>query len=70
MAELAGAVGLAIPWTSPWAAYALILLLVTMFPANIYAARTGHTIAGRPHTRMMLRVPLQLIWIGLLWYAS
>jgi len=69
VAELAGAVGLAIPWTSRWAAYALIVLLVAMFPANIYAARTGHTIGGRPHTRMSLRLPLQLLWIGLLWWS-
>jgi uncharacterized membrane protein len=69
IAELAGAAGLVIPWTSRWAAYALIVLLVAMFPANIYAARTGHTIAGRPHTRMSLRLPLQLLWIGLLWWS-
>jgi uncharacterized membrane protein len=69
VAELAGAVALAIPWTSRWAAYALMVLLVAMFPANIYAARTGHTIGGRPHTRMSLRLPLQLFWIGLLWWS-
>jgi uncharacterized membrane protein len=69
VAELAGAVGLTIPWTSRGAAYALMVLLVAMFPANIYAARTGHTIGGRPHTRMSLRLPLQLLWIGLLWWS-
>jgi uncharacterized membrane protein len=69
VAELAGAAGLVIHWVSRWAAYALIVLLVAMFPANIYAARTGHTIGGRPHTRMGLRLPLQLLWIGLLWWS-
>jgi uncharacterized membrane protein len=69
VAELVGAVGLAIPWTSRWAAYALMVLLVALFPANIYAARMGHTIGGRPHTRMSLRLPLQLLWIGLLWWS-
>ena len=69
VAELAGAVGLVIPWTSRSAACALIVLLVAMFPANIYAARIGHTIGGRPHTRMSLRLPLQLIWIALLWWS-
>jgi uncharacterized membrane protein len=68
LAELAGAVGLLTP-LARWAAYGLVLLLVAMFPANIYAARTGHTIGGRPHTRMTLRLPLQLLWIALLWWS-
>jgi uncharacterized membrane protein len=51
IAELAGAVGLLIPSTARLAAYGLMALLVALFPANIHAARTGHTIAGRPHTR-------------------
>jgi hypothetical protein len=40
-----------------------------MFPANLHAARVGHTIAGRPHTPLVLRLPLQLLWIGLLWWS-
>lgn len=69
IAELAGAVGLVVPATARWAAYALILLLVAMFPANIFAARVGHTIGGRPHTPLVLRLPLQLLWMGLLWWS-
>jgi uncharacterized membrane protein len=70
IAELAGAVGLLItPLTRP-AAIGLIVLLVVMFPANIHAARTNHTIGGRPHTRMAVRLPLQLLWIGLLWWCG
>ncbi|MFF8960943.1 DoxX family protein [Streptomyces sp. NPDC014894] len=37
--ELAGAIGLLIPATAPWAAGCLVLLLIAMFPANISAAR-------------------------------
>lgn len=70
VAELAGAVGLVIPSLARWAAYGLMLLLVAMVPANIYAARIGHTIAGRPHTRMTLRLPLQVLWIALLWWSA
>ena len=71
IAELAGAVGLLVPALAPWAAYALIGLLIAMFPANLYASRIGHRIAGRPHTRLALRLPLQLLWIALLgWSAS
>jgi uncharacterized membrane protein len=70
IAELAGAIGLLIPAVAGWAANGLMLLLVAMFPANIHAARTGHTIGGRPHTRMAVRLPLQALWIGLLWWST
>ena len=71
VAELAGAIGLLIPRLAPWAGYALIALLIAMFPANLYASQIGHRIAGRPHTRLALRLPLQLLWIALLgWSVS
>ena len=69
IAELAGAIGL-LTARAPLAAYGLMLLLVAMFPANIYAARIDHRIGGRPHTPMTLRAPLQLLWIGLLWWSA
>ena len=67
--ELAGAVGLVVPSLSRLAAYCLMALLVLMFPANVYAARTGHTIAGRPHSPLPLRTLIQVFWIGLLWWS-
>ncbi len=36
--ELAGAVGLLVPWTAFAAGIALVLFLVAVFPANAYAA--------------------------------
>ncbi len=39
--ELAGAAGLLWRRTSPWAAGGLTLLLIGMFPANVYAASQG-----------------------------
>ena len=69
IAELAGGLGLLVPTVARWAAYGLILLLVAMFPANVYASRIGHRIGGRPHTRMAFRLPLQVLWIGLLWWS-
>jgi len=69
VAELAGAVGLLFPSTAPLAAYGMMLLLIAMFPANLYAARTGHTVRGRPHTPLAIRLPLQLLWIALLWWS-
>ena len=70
IAELLGAAGLFLPFVARWAAWALAALLVAMFPANIYAARTGQSIAGRAHTRLTLRLPLQLLWIGLLLWSA
>jgi uncharacterized membrane protein len=70
IAELAGAIGLLVPSTARLAAYALIVLLIAMFPANVHAARSGHTIAGRRATPLAIRVPLQLLWIGLLWWCT
>jgi uncharacterized membrane protein len=69
IAELAGAIGLLVPSTARLAAYALIVLLIAMFPANVHAARRGHTIAGRRATPMAIRAPLQLTWIVLLWWS-
>jgi uncharacterized membrane protein len=69
IAEFAGAFGLLVPAVARGAAYGLILLLVVMFPANVYASRIGHRIGGRLHTPMVLRLPLQVFWIGLLWWS-
>lgn len=70
IAELAGAIGLLIPRVAPWAALGLALLMVAMFPANIYAVRAGLTLGGRPATPLAIRLPLQLIWIGLLVWTA
>lgn len=71
IAEIAGAFGLLLPALYHLAGWLLALLLIAMFPANIYASRVGHTIDERPHTPMALRLPLQLLWIGLLiWSVS
>ena len=70
IAEILGAIGLLIPGLSRWAAYSLAALLVAMFPANVHASRSGHTIGGRPHTSMVLRLPLQLVWIALLVWSA
>lgn len=70
VAEMAGASGLVVPAVARAAAYGLIALLVAMLPANLYAAKIGHTIGGRPHTPLIVRVPLQIFWIVLLWWST
>ena len=68
--ELAGALGLLLSSFYRPAAYALIALLIAMFPANIHAARARLMVAGRPATRLSLRLPLQVFWIGALWMVA
>ncbi|AGZ46133.1 DoxX family protein [Actinoplanes friuliensis] len=62
--EFAGAVGLLLPATYRLAAVCLALLMVAMFPANVYAARHRITLADEPVTRLPLRTAEQLLYIG------
>lgn len=68
--EFAGALALLVPPFIAPAALALSGLLIAMFPANIYAAHNNITIGGRPATPLAIRLPLQLFWIGALWWIA
>lgn len=68
--EIAGAIGLLLPPFVNLAALLLGFLLIAMFPANIYASQQSLTIAGRPAPPLALRFPLQLFWIGALWWIA
>jgi uncharacterized membrane protein len=63
IAEIILGLGLLFPATRVYAAWGLIMLLVAVFPANIYMATSGkfHKI---PSFLLWLRLPLQfvLIW--------
>jgi uncharacterized membrane protein len=56
--ELAGAAGLLLRRTAPWAAAGLTVLLVAMFPANVHAALQG---TGTP---LLPRTLLQLVFLA------
>jgi uncharacterized membrane protein len=61
--EFAGAAGLLIPQTRVAAAVGLGLLMLTMFPANVYAAdekRSEHA----PDTPLPLRTALQVLFLS------
>ena len=62
--ELLGAAGLLYRRTAPWAAGGLTLLLVAMFPANVYAALAGLTLNGAPATALLPRTLMQLVFIA------
>ncbi|GAB3413436.1 DoxX family protein [Flindersiella endophytica] len=62
--ELLGAAGLLLPATRTAAAVCLALLMVAMFPANVYAARRDVPLGGRPATPLVPRTLMQLLFVG------
>lgn len=66
--EVAGAAGILLRPTRRLAGVLLCLLFIAMFPANIKAAREGLSLGGSAATPLLLRVPMQVLFIGLaLW---
>lgn len=70
LCEIAGALGLAIPDLQRAAAVALILFFIAVLPANIHAAQAQVTLRGRPATTLWLRIPMQILFIGLAWWST
>ena len=68
--EIAGAVGLLIPRTRKLAGICSVLLLVVLFPANVYAALSEIPLRGEAATPLWIRTPMQLLYIGMVWWTS
>lgn len=68
--EVLGAIGLLVPRVRAAAGVALIVFFVAVLPANIHAARVGVTLGGKPATPLALRIPMQLLFIGLTWWSA
>lgn len=68
--ELAGAVGLLLPDFRRAAAYALIAFFLAVLPANIHAARAGVTLRGKPATSLLLRIPMQVLFIAIAFWSA
>lgn len=66
IAEIAGGIGILVPITRRMAAVGLVVLLIAVFPANIYMATAHIPFAGLAGKSWLqwLRLPLQapLIW--------
>ena len=65
VAELLGGLGLLIPMSIQLAGWGLVLLLVAIFPANIYVALTGANATGLPSSPWYTwsRLPFQIVFI-------
>lgn len=68
--EIAGAIGLLIPRTRRLAGICLVLLLAALFPANVYAALSEIPLRGEAATPLWIRTPMQLLYIGMVWWTS
>ncbi len=68
--EILGAIGLLVPRVRLVAGVALIVFFIAVLPANIHAAGAGVTLRGEPPTPLVLRIPMQLLFIGLTWWSA
>jgi uncharacterized membrane protein len=70
LCEIAGAIGLLVPRTRRAAALALFVFFLAVLPANIHAARAGVTLRGAAATPLAVRIPMQVLFIVLTWWAG
>ena len=68
--EIAGAIGLLVPWTRRLAGVCLVLLLIAQFPANVNAALNDIPLGGEAPTPLWVRTPMQLLFITMVWWTS
>jgi uncharacterized membrane protein len=62
--EILAAIGIQVPATRRVAGICLIAFLVAVFPANVSAAARHVPLGGRPATPLVLRLPMQLLFIA------
>jgi uncharacterized membrane protein len=70
VAEVAGGIGVLLPWTRRLAGLGLIALLAAVFPANVEMARTPERFAKIPRWALYGRLPLQPLMMLWAWRAT
>lgn len=72
LAEIAGGLGLLVPWSRRWAGRGLIVLLLAVFPANVFMAVRAERFADLGFSAWVLwaRLPFQLLFIAAVWKVS
>jgi uncharacterized membrane protein len=67
--EIAGGLGLLIPYTCQIAAYGLIVLFIAIFPANLNMALHPQLFPQFPAWAFWARLPFQLVFIAWAWMS-
>jgi len=70
VAEIAGGVGVLLPWTRRPAGVGLVALLAAVFPANLYMARQPERFRRIPRWALYARLPLQPLMMWWAWRAT
>jgi uncharacterized membrane protein len=70
VAEVAGGVGVLLPWTRRSAGLGLVALLAAVFPANLYMARSPERFRKIPRWALYARLPLQPLAMWWTWRAT
>jgi uncharacterized membrane protein len=70
--EVLGGLGLLIPRLQHSAAWLLVILFITVFPANLYQAINNIPVSGLPHDPPLiwLRFPMQFFLVGWAWWFT
>ncbi len=70
-AEILGGLGLLVPATRRLAGWGLIVLLIAIFPANLYVALRGHMDGLNASPLVLwLRLPFQAVFIAAVWWVA
>ncbi len=70
VAEIAGGLGVLLPFTRRLSGLGLIALLAAVFPANLYMAREPERFASVPRWALYARLPLQPLMMVWAWRAT
>lgn len=70
VAEVAGGVGVLLPFTRRISGLGLVALLAAVFPANLYMARKPESFRKIPRWALYARLPLQPLMMWWAWTAT
>lgn len=70
IAEILGGIGLLIPQTRVFAAWGIILLLIAVFPANIYMYQSKGAGMKINQKFLLIRLPLQFVLLAWAYYYT
>ena len=70
VAEIAGGLGVLLPWTRRLSGLGLIALLAAVFPSNLYMAREPKRFSQIPPWALYARLPLQPLMMLWAWRAT